>query len=142
MTAVVLDTNVVVSGHLKAGRAEAAVLQFWYARRIQLLVSEPVLAEYDTVLRRPKFGFSPVRVDEFLERVRQTAKHVTPTVKVSVCPDPDDNRFLECAVTGSADAFVTGNKRHFPPREFQVIPILNASEFLARFAVSEALRDT
>lgn len=141
MTAVVLDTNVVVSGHLKAGRAEAAVLQLWYAGRIQLLVSEPMLAEYDTVLRRPKFGFSPARIDEFLERVRQTAKRVTPTVTVSACLDPDDNRFLECAVTGSAGAIVTGNKRHFPPRGFRGIPILNASEFLARFAVDEALGD-
>lgn len=142
MTAVVLDTNVVVSGHLKAGRSEASVLQLWYAGRIQLLVSEPMLAEYDVVLRRPKFGFSPARIDKFIERVRQTAKHVSPTVTVSVCPDPDDNCFLECAITGSADALVTGNKRHFPPREFRDIPILNASEFLARFAVDEALGDT
>lgn len=139
MTAVVLDTNVVVSGHLKAGRAEAAILQLWYARRIQLLVSEKILTEYDAVLRRSKFGFSSARIDEFLERVRQTAQCVTPTVTVFVCPDPDDNRFLECAVTGSADAVVTGNKRHFPPRGFRGIPILSAPEFLARFAVAEAL---
>lgn len=139
MTAVVLDTNVVISGHLKAERSEASVLQLWYAGRIQLLVSKPILTEYDTVLRRPKFGFSPARIDEFLERVRQTTKHVAPTVTVSVCPDPDDNRFLECAVTGSADAVVTGNKRHFPPREFRGIPVLNAPEFLVRFAVDEAL---
>lgn len=139
MVAVVLDTNVVVSGHLKTERSEASVLRLWYAGRIQLLISKPMLAEYAAVLRRPKFGFSPGRIDEFLERLRQTAKHVTPTVRVSVCPDPDDNRFLECAVTGPADAVVTGNKRHFPPREFRGIPILNAPEFLARFAVDEAL---
>lgn len=139
MPAVVLDTNVIVSGHLQPERAEAAVLQLWYARRLQLLVSGPILAEYAAVLRRPKFGFSPARVNAFLERVRQTAKRVTPAVTISVCPDPDDNCFLECAVAGSADAMVTGNKRHFPPRVFLGITILNASEFLARFAVREAL---
>lgn len=139
MAGTVLDTNVVVSGHLQARRAESLVLQLFYPRKIVLLVSDPILAEYAEVLRRPKFGFSPARVEKFLERVRSMAERVVPTVTLDVCADPDDNRFLECALAGRADALVTGNKRHFPPREFRGVPILNAPEFLARFAARAAL---
>ena len=137
MVAVVLDTNVVVSGHLKEGGPEAAVLQLVYARRVQLRVSEPILSEYADVMRRPKFGFAPARVGEFLERVRGVAQLVIPRVAITVCKDPDDNTFLECALAGRADAIVTGNKRHFPARECRGISILNAPEFLGRFVVSE-----
>lgn len=139
MAAVVLDTNVVVSGHLKKDGLEAAVLQLVYARRVHFLMSEPILAEYADVMRRPKFGFAPPRVAEFLRRARDIAQHVTPRVTVSACTDPDDNKFLECALAGHADAVVTGNKRHFPPREFKGIVILNAPEFLGRFVVGGAL---
>ena len=139
MVAVVLDTNVIVSGHLKEGRPESTVLQLFYGGRIDLLVSNPILTEYEEVLRRPKFGFSPPHIDRFLQRIRSAARHVTPSVKVAVCKDPDDDRFLECALAGHADTLVTGNKRHFPAREFEGIPILNAAEFLAQFAVDSSL---
>lgn len=139
---VVLDTNVIVSGHLKEAGVEAALLQLVYGGRVRLLVSRPILEEYGDVLRRPKFGFAPERVAEFLERVRTSAVLVEPRVRINVCRDPDDNKFLACALAGHGDAVVTGNKRHFPPREFRGIPILNASEFLARFAVGEALGGT
>ena len=89
-------------------------------------------------MRRPKFGFAPPHVDEFLERVRTTARSVTPRVIVSACKDPSDDKFLECALVGGADAVVTGNKRHFPPREYRGVLILNAPEFLGRFVVGEA----
>ena len=31
-----------------------------------------------------------------------------------VCPDPDDDHILECAVSAGADYLVTGNLKHFP----------------------------
>lgn len=132
---VVLDTNVVISGHLKTGHPEAVLLDLLYARRLNPLVSDPVLAEYEEVMQRPKFGFAPARVDAFMEWMRQHATHVVPSVRIDACTDPEDNRFLECAIAGRADALITGNKRHFPPQQFNGIPILNAPEFLSRFGM-------
>lgn len=53
LTKVVLDTNVVVSAHLKAGGLEAFVLDLALASKLQLYVSPDVLAEYEEVAPTP-----------------------------------------------------------------------------------------
>jgi putative PIN family toxin of toxin-antitoxin system len=52
---VVLDTNVIVSAHLRADGLERFALDLALDRRIQLFYSEPILAEYEAVLSRAKF---------------------------------------------------------------------------------------
>ncbi len=59
LTKVVLDTNVVVSGHLKAGGLEVFVLDLALASKLQLYVSPDILAEYEEVLRRRSLSFTP-----------------------------------------------------------------------------------
>lgn len=51
---VVLDTNVVVSAHLNAEGFERHVLDLVLAGKLQIAVSEPILTEYEGVLRRPR----------------------------------------------------------------------------------------
>lgn len=49
----VLDTNVLVSGLL--GGATTEVLRQFRNGVFDLILSQPILAEYETVLHRPKF---------------------------------------------------------------------------------------
>ena len=74
----------------------------------------------------------PDKVTTTLRRIREVSRLVQPVVSVTVCSDPDDNIFLECADAAQANYLITGNVRHFPdvwattqivtPREFfQVI---------------------
>ena len=50
-------------------------------------------------------------------------------------PDPDDEAFLEVALSARAAALVAGNKRHFPKRAYGEVRILNPSEFLEVWAM-------
>jgi predicted nucleic acid-binding protein len=51
---------------------------------------------------------------------------------IDACRDPKDNRFLEAAVEGEADVIVSGDADLLDMREFEKIPILRVSEFLAQ----------
>ena len=114
MISVVLDTNVVVSAHLNPEGSESLVFLLALAGKLRLYLSEPIVAEYEAVLSRKKFSFRPERVANSLAAIRAAGRMVKPTHTLSICPDPDDNRFLECAEAAQADYLVTGNKRHFP----------------------------
>lgn len=46
-------------------------------------------------------------------------------------PDPEDDKFIACALEGKADFLVTGNKRHFPQRKDMTFQVVNAAELLA-----------
>lgn len=44
--------------------------------------------------------------------------------------DPDDNKFLECAIAGGADYIVSGDAHLVEMEEYRGIQILTPAEFL------------
>jgi uncharacterized protein len=129
MIKVVLDTNVIISAHLKPDGLERLVLNLALAERIHLYISTETFAEYARVLHRSKFKINPDWADESLQLITAHAKMVMPTRVLSVSPDEGDNRFLECAEEAQADYLVTGNKRHFP-KSWKTTRVVNARELL------------
>jgi putative PIN family toxin of toxin-antitoxin system len=129
MIEVVLDTNVIVSAHLNEEGLQARALRLAFSRAIVLYLSEPILAEYEFILRRSKFSFDQRRVDQSLARLNQVGIVVTPTQTLSISPDETDTRFLECSEEAQANYLVTGNKRHFPKR-WKNTAVVNGREFL------------
>jgi putative PIN family toxin of toxin-antitoxin system len=124
---VVLDTNVVVSAHLREVGYERLALDAALTGKLSLCLSPAVFAEYDEVLRRPKLRIDLRQVDASLRLIRENAVWVHPTHPIEACLDPDDNLVLECAAEAQAAYLVTGNKRHFPTR-WGVTRIVNARE--------------
>lgn len=111
---VVLDTNVVASAHLNPDGLERLALNLALTGRLRLCISSDILAEYEEVLRRPRFALDPTKVDESFRLIRSKARIFEPRANLSITSDPDDNKFLECAQEAGADYLVTGNLRHFP----------------------------
>ena len=127
----VVDTNVLISAGLTPAGTSRRVLD-WIVDHGQLLLSAETLAEFATrFVSRAKFDryASPETRSAFVAAVAVTAETVPVTSSVSVCPDPDDDRFLELAVDGRADCVVTGNTRDFPS-EYEGIRVLTPAEFV------------
>ncbi len=116
MPKIVVDTNVLVSALLITHGAEAAVLDCIADHKAEWCVSPAVLAEYEEVLRRPKFSRIPPKYVDALLVFAARANLVSPKITLTVSPHGPDNRFLECAEAANADYLVTGNTRHFPSR--------------------------
>jgi putative PIN family toxin of toxin-antitoxin system len=116
----VVDTNVLVSAMLTGGGAPDEVLQLVLRGDATLLVDTRILAEYDEVTTRPRFGFDAVERRALLDVLTAIAEPVpAPPLRLTL-PDPDDVKFVEVAAAGRADALVTGNQRHFKPRSGRV----------------------
>ncbi|HUK52534.1 MAG TPA: putative toxin-antitoxin system toxin component, PIN family [Candidatus Binatia bacterium] len=111
----VLDTNIVVSAAIKPEGLQRTVLVLAMARPARLYVTAPILAEYQSVLARPRFQLPKGQRQQFLQLLKNCARVVEPFRTLDVAMDPDDNLFLECAEAARADYLVTGNPRHFPP---------------------------
>lgn len=98
MTKVVLDTNVLISALLKEHGAEAAVLFRVAENKFEWYISQPILAEYRTVLCRSKFSRIPRPFIEAYLMLAERSELVVPTAKLAISAhEPDDNRFYECA---------------------------------------------
>jgi putative PIN family toxin of toxin-antitoxin system len=94
-------------------------------RKVMMLVSVPLMIEYEAVLKRPEhldvIGVTSDEIDTLLDALASVIEPVQlrflwrPTLK-----DPSDEMVLETAVNGRADGLVTFNLRHLgqAAREF------------------------
>ncbi len=127
---IVLDTNVLVSGILKPYSKAATLLRLVTDGTIQLAYDLRLLSEYRDVLNRSKFNFTKENVEGFLEQTEQEGLLVSAKPLKFHLPDPDDEPFLEVALSGEVKAIVTGNKRHFTKKEYEGVKIFSPAEFL------------
>ena len=69
-------------------------------------------------------------IDIVLEYIENTSETHSTTPLSKSLPDPDDNQFLEVAISANADCLVTGNLKHFPSRLRCGVAVLSPREFL------------
>jgi putative PIN family toxin of toxin-antitoxin system len=114
----IIDTNVVVAG-LLASRPDspvARILDGMLSAAFACVLSEPLLAEYRTVLLRPHLtklhGLSETQIDTVLTELVQHAVVLTPPAQQAfLAPDPGD-RFLWNLLAMRTDlVLVSGDKR-------------------------------
>jgi putative PIN family toxin of toxin-antitoxin system len=115
---VVLDTDVMVAAIRSDAGASRRLLVAALQQEFTLLLSVPLVIEYQSVMARPEHltaaGLSAAQVDTLLDAVVRVSEAVRlaflwrPALK-----DPNDDMVLEVAVNGQADRLVTFNRRDY-----------------------------
>jgi putative PIN family toxin of toxin-antitoxin system len=126
----VVDTNIVVSAALKPDGLQRTVLILAITKPARLYISEAIMAEYREVLARPKMNIRKGLQQQMLQLIRSHSYAVKSARPLQVTPDPDDNKFLECADAARADYLLTGNQRHFP-RFWKKTKVITSREFIS-----------
>jgi putative PIN family toxin of toxin-antitoxin system len=130
MIRVVIDTNILVSAMIASSGNEALVVVAINAGLVTPCFSAEIIEEYSDVLRRPKFRFSTEEISAHLALLRERGNFFAPALISRTSPDPEDDKFIACALAGHADFIVTGNKRHFPEGQYASAKIVNSGELL------------
>lgn len=112
---VIIDTNVVVAGLLTANETSsvARILDGMLSAAFAFVVSEALLAEYRSVLVRPKLrklhGLSVAELELLLTDLAQHAIVLAP-VAAPPAPDPGDQLLWNLLMARSEQLLVTGDK--------------------------------
>lgn len=97
---IVLDTNVFISGVFFSGYP-FEILKAWRDRRLRIIVSAEILEEYRRVGVRLSKEYPGADLEPFLALLAVEADVVlAPPLPEIVCDDPDDDKFLACALAG------------------------------------------
>jgi putative PIN family toxin of toxin-antitoxin system len=118
MRAYVLDTDVMVAASRSDAGASRQVLEAALDRRFELLLSVPLMLEYEAVLTRPEHlatsGVSKEDVFAVLDELASIGTKVRFEIRTRpTLRDADDEMVLETAVNGNADAIITFNDQDF-----------------------------
>jgi uncharacterized protein len=130
---VVVDTNVLVSALLFGGKPGELIL-LWQRARIKPLASKEIIDEYLRVLTYAKFKLSEEEINFLLY------SEILPYLEVIDVPpgpriirnDPEDDKFIRCALAGKAGYIISGDHHLLSMKSFQKIKILSPSDFLTK----------
>jgi len=131
---VLLDTNVLVSALLFRGEV-SRLAEMWKTGKIIPVISQKTFEEFNDVLAYPKFSLNEKEIttiirDEILPffEVIEIKKNIS-----GVCRDPEDDKFISCAISASAEFIVSGDKDLCDLGKYKSIKSIKVSDFLKRF---------
>ena len=134
MTRAVFDPNVLIAAVLSPEGVPADCLRAHAEGRLELVVSERLLAEVETVLARPKFrGYSTLdQARRYVESLRREGWLVDdPLEPEALSEDPGDDYLIALALAAEANVLVSGDK-HLTGLTLESLPVLSPREFLER----------
>jgi uncharacterized protein len=129
---IVIDTNVYISAIFWGGKPRK-VLELGRNGHISIFTSSEIQTEIETKLKT-KFGIEEREVAQILLDYAMFTLPIKPLEKISVIDaDPDDDKFIECAVAAKAGYIVSGDKHLLDLKNYRGIQIIKAAHFLEIF---------
>jgi putative PIN family toxin of toxin-antitoxin system len=126
----VIDTNVLVSAALKPEGLQRTPLSWPLPSRRFSTCRIPFWKSMRMCSRVQSWLSAKGVRQQLLQLIKNHSHIVTPSRRLEVCTDPDDNVFLECADAARADYLITGNQKHFP-RFWKKTKIITTREFIS-----------
>lgn len=130
---VVIDTNIFVPSFF--GGNPRSVIDLWKKGEITLCLSKDILDEYIKVLQRIGLqdeGELEELLSLFSKGFNMLFTTKTPKIRV-IKNDPDDDKFIECALALKAEVIITGDRAIEAIGEYMGIKILSPQQFLKKY---------
>jgi uncharacterized protein len=110
----VIDTNVLVSALVFKDSRHIPLREAWEAKRVTPLLSIATYRELKHVLCYRMFALEDDQIQAAIERIGPYIEWIAideaQTATLPKCSDRDDQKFLDVALCGRADALVTYDK--------------------------------
>ena len=126
---VVIDTNIIISAILKNRTPEQVILFIAEQNKSEWLVSSDILIEYKAVIHRPKFKLPPDIIEKWLMLFELRTVYIDVEIELDFPRDQKDAKFLACAIAGSANFLITGDKDFTEAQKILDTIIISVSDF-------------
>lgn len=130
---VVLDTNTLISALLFRGGL-SVIVDLWKNGTIKPVFSSETFTEFKSVLSYPKFSLTRHEIKVIIEQevlpyfdVVEIDDEIT-----DVCRDPDDDKFISCAVSAAAGYIVSGDKDLLEIGTYSGVRIISGATFIKK----------
>lgn len=126
---VVVDTNVVASAIFFGGKPKE-IIDLIMKDKVYAYASKEILDEYTETIEYLSNNYSEKKPLISLIKIQSKLEIINAHSKVNVCRDPDDNKFIECALDSACYYIVSGDKDLLSIEKYADIQIVTVAEFL------------
>lgn len=125
---IVVDTNVLISGIFFGGYPER-ILKTIVAGKVSAFVTVEIIEEYIKVFDEMISRKNGHMDNRFLATLIYSMNIIEAVSSVCVSRDPDDDKFISCALDADADFIVSGDKDLLVLKNYENIKIVTAKLF-------------
>ena len=146
-----LDTNVFLRSLLSLSGINARAVDLWKDESFILVLSDEIIDEITDVLFRPNLmnlgAYTSSDVQTLIERIYEDAIIVESRNDFQLCRDPNDDKFINCAIVGRVHYLTSGDKDFLEDETLKKalyeygITVLSASDFVAQIEKSIILEN-
>jgi putative PIN family toxin of toxin-antitoxin system len=127
---IILDTNVFISGIFWSG-PPFVILNAWRKRKIKLIYSADILEEYIRVSKLLASKYQAIDISLFMDLLAMYGEMHTPIfLHDAVTADPDDDKFIACALGARCKIIVSGDKHLLDVSGFAGIKVIKPATFV------------
>lgn len=105
---IVIDTNVFISAVFFGG-LPLKVLQTVIAKQNDAYISPEIWDEYNDVIERMTKKYPSRLKQQLIDETFKLFKVIMPSAEINICRDPDDNKFISCALDAECMYIVSGD---------------------------------
>lgn len=135
MSKIVLDTNVLLMSLPKVSPYRP-IFDALINGELELLVTDSILQEYEEIISQKTNSRIAENVIELILQLKNVTLQKVYYKWGLISKDPDDNKFVDCAIAGNAH-FLVSNDKHFNVLRtisFPKLSLIKADEFLIQLA--------
>ena len=128
---IVIDTNVLISGIIFGGKP-SKIIELLFGKKISVFASPEMVDEYKRIYGELGERYAK-RTHNALNEIINSMNILPSHSHIEACRDPDDNKFIECAIDNRCIYIVSGDKDLLVLEQYEDIGILTVSEFLEQY---------
>ena len=129
---IVIDTNVVASAVFFGGKPYE-LLHYIMEGRVDVVASKEIVDEYEDIVHRLQQKYPAISTKIPLQEFIARFEIIRVSSDIHISRDPDDDKFISCAVDGKCIYIVSGDNDLLSIGNYRDIEILTVVDFLNRF---------
>lgn len=131
-TKVVIDVNVFISAFGWNGKP-LQIMELLEKGKLRNCISEEILRELSIAISYPELSLTKEIQAKILEFALIHSDFYEPTESAGIARDPDDNKFIDCALSAKAKFIITGDEDLLSIKQYKHIKFVSPAEFLRDF---------
>ena len=128
---IVIDTNVIASAIFFGGKPYQ-LLQYIMEGQVDVVASKEIVDEYEEIVLRLKQKYPSISTRIPLQEILGRFEIIRVTADIHISRDPDDDKFISCAIDGKCLYIVSGDRDLLDIEHYGDIEILTVVDFLNR----------
>ena len=126
---IVIDTNVIISAVFFGGQPRR-LIEHLFNDKFSAFVSPNIVQEYAETYAEVHKKYSDRGNPIILQKIIEKSKMIIPKTEISLCRDPDDDKFISCALEGNCLYIVSGDNDLLSLGKVENVEIVTISKFL------------